>query len=246
MHADGAFDQRTVCFWRRAFEYFQCGTRCGRRRESVKDEPLLIRIARPMLNPTLLKRSQSLRMFPCSPPRRLSPSSIRRPLLARDAPANSSSDVSAPSGIDGSSASPGTTHHQPRLECIATGDSIVCEIATSSQESTDDEEEPSDAATPSTSSSSLLSTALLIFPFFAWGTSMPALKLVMPHVASPLLLGAIRLVPAGFLLVGWAAATGRKHPSSAQAWLWIALFSLIDGAAFQVRAQHRASHAPMR
>jgi len=80
--------------------------------------------------------------------------------------------------------------------------------------------------------SMILDTTLLVFPFFAWGTSMPALKFVLPHT-TPLLLGSLRLLPAGLLLIGWAAANGRKHPQGMEAWLWIALFSLVDGAAFQ-------------
>ncbi|GAX74915.1 hypothetical protein CEUSTIGMA_g2361.t1 [Chlamydomonas eustigma] len=55
----------------------------------------------------------------------------------------------------------------------------------------------------------------------------------MPHISSPLLLGAIRLLPAGAILVAWAAATRRTHPTSVQAFMWITLFGLVDGAAFQ-------------
>lgn len=120
-----------------------------------------------------------------------------------------------------------------QLECVATGDSVVCEAAFDAEDGTS----TSSSSTPALDQSiwsSALTTLTMIFPFFAWGSSMPALKLVMPHVASPLLLGAIRLLPAGLILVVWAAATGRKHPTSLQAWLWIALFGLIDGAAFQV------------
>lgn len=78
-----------------------------------------------------------------------------------------------------------------------------------------------------------METLLLVAPFAAWGTSMPALKLVQPHIPYPLLLGAIRLLPAGIILVAWAALTGRKHPSSIEAWGWISLFAVIDGAMFQ-------------
>jgi drug/metabolite transporter (DMT)-like permease len=62
---------------------------------------------------------------------------------------------------------------------------------------------------------------------------MPALKLVQPHVPYPFLLGSLRLLPAGIILIAWAAATGRKHPSGATAWAWIAAFALVDGAMFQ-------------
>ena len=87
---------------------------------------------------------------------------------------------------------------------------------------------------PPSLATTVMNTALLVSPFFFWGTSMPALKLVMPHVPSPLLLGALRLLPASLLLIAWAAVTGRKHPNTWQAWGWILLFSIVDGAAFQV------------
>jgi hypothetical protein len=116
---------------------------------------------------------------------------------------------------------------EPSLECMAVGDSVMCDVPP----------EASNSQTSDTTATSLLDMALLVFPFFAWGTSMPALKLVMPHIPSPLLLGALRLLPAGILLVIWAGATGRKHPTSIQAWGWILLFGLVDGAAFQVRTR---------
>ncbi|KAF6254775.1 EamA-like transporter family-domain-containing protein [Scenedesmus sp. NREL 46B-D3] len=80
----------------------------------------------------------------------------------------------------------------------------------------------------------LLGVALLISPFFFWGTSMVAMKPVTAHT-TPLMLGALRLLPAGLALLGWAAATGRPQlvPKSAVAWAWIAAFALVDGAAFQ-------------
>jgi drug/metabolite transporter (DMT)-like permease len=88
-------------------------------------------------------------------------------------------------------------------------------------------------ATPTTSLPAQLARgALLVSPFFFWGTSMVAMKGVGPH-ATPLLLGAIRLLPAGFALVAWAAAQGRPQPKTAVAWLWVAAFALVDGAAFQ-------------
>ncbi|KXZ55945.1 hypothetical protein GPECTOR_2g1496 [Gonium pectorale] len=61
---------------------------------------------------------------------------------------------------------------------------------------------------------------------------MVAMKSVVPH-ATPLLLGALRLLPAGAVLVGWAAASGRKQPSSLEAWAWVLAFALVDAAAFQ-------------
>ncbi|KAG2500842.1 hypothetical protein HYH03_001603 [Edaphochlamys debaryana] len=58
------------------------------------------------------------------------------------------------------------------------------------------------------------------------------MKTVLPHT-TPLMVGAMRLLPAGAMLVAWAAANGCKHPSTAIAWAWVAAFALVDAAAFQ-------------
>jgi len=73
---------------------------------------------------------------------------------------------------------------------------------------------------------------LLIAPFFFWGTAMVAMKGVMPNT-TPLFMAAVRLVPAGFLVLATAMISGKPQPKGWQAWLWIALFALIDGAMFQ-------------
>ena len=73
---------------------------------------------------------------------------------------------------------------------------------------------------------------LLIAPFFLWGTAMVVMKGVMPHT-TPLFMAGVRLVPAGVLLLAAAAIMGRPQPKSWAAWLWIALFALVDGALFQ-------------
>lgn len=62
-----------------------------------------------------------------------------------------------------------------------------------------------------------------------------ALQPVTAHT-TPLLLGAMRLLPAGLALVAWAAATGRPQPKTATAWAWVLAFAIVDGAAFQVRS----------
>lgn len=74
--------------------------------------------------------------------------------------------------------------------------------------------------------------ALLIAPFFLWGTAMVAMKGVIPHT-TPLFMAGVRLVPAGILVVVAAALQGRPQPKSWAAWLWVALFALVDGAMFQ-------------
>jgi len=73
---------------------------------------------------------------------------------------------------------------------------------------------------------------LLIAPFFFWGTAMVAMKGVIPDT-TPLFMAGMRLAPAGVLvlLVGWLLR--RPQPKGWQAWAWIALFALIDGAMFQ-------------
>ncbi|EIE25111.1 DUF6-domain-containing protein [Coccomyxa subellipsoidea C-169] len=78
----------------------------------------------------------------------------------------------------------------------------------------------------------LAALLLLISPFFFWGTSMVAMKVLAPRTA-PLWVSAVRLLPAGAVLVGWAAKQGRPQPSGRMAWAAIAAFALADGACFQ-------------
>jgi drug/metabolite transporter (DMT)-like permease len=73
---------------------------------------------------------------------------------------------------------------------------------------------------------------LLIAPFFLWGTAMVAMKGVMPHT-TPIFMAGVRLVPAGLLILAAAVWMGRPQPQGWLAWLWIALFGLVDGALFQ-------------
>lgn len=61
---------------------------------------------------------------------------------------------------------------------------------------------------------------------------MVAMKEVLPKYG-PFFVAAFRLIPAGFLLVAFAASRGRRLPSSFNAWLSITLFALIDAACFQ-------------
>ncbi len=73
---------------------------------------------------------------------------------------------------------------------------------------------------------------LLIAPFFLWGTAMVAMKGVIPNT-TPFFMAGVRLVPAGVLVLIAGALMGRPQPRGWMAWLWIALFGLIDGALFQ-------------
>lgn len=74
--------------------------------------------------------------------------------------------------------------------------------------------------------------AVLISPFFFWGTAMVAMKEVIPNYG-PFFVASFRLIPAGFLLVAFAAFRGRALPSGFNAWLSIAIFALVDAACFQ-------------
>lgn len=78
--------------------------------------------------------------------------------------------------------------------------------------------------------SQLVDTALLISPFFFWGTSMVAMKtLDMP----PMFMAAWRCLPAGAVLLLWSNLRGEKGPSSAIGWLAVVLFGFVDGTCFQ-------------
>lgn len=120
------------------------------------------------------------------------------------------------------------------LDCYGSGVEATCVIR-----GDEDDEGGEGGATappaddpPSSSPLSLPALALLISPFFFWGSSMTAMKLLEPHT-TPLFVASVRLIPAGAALVAWADAQGRPRPSSAAAWRAIAVFALIDGAAFQ-------------
>jgi drug/metabolite transporter (DMT)-like permease len=73
---------------------------------------------------------------------------------------------------------------------------------------------------------------LLIAPFFLWGTAMVAMKGTMPHT-TPLFMASVRLVPAGLMILGSTVLMGKTQPKGWLAWLWIALFGLVDAALFQ-------------
>lgn len=73
---------------------------------------------------------------------------------------------------------------------------------------------------------------LLIAPFFLWGTAMVAMKGTVPHT-TPLFMAGVRLVPAGILILLATLFSGKSQPQGWKAWLWIALFGLVDGTLFQ-------------
>lgn len=80
--------------------------------------------------------------------------------------------------------------------------------------------------------STLTKSLVLISPFFLWGTAMVAMKGAIPHT-TPFFMAGVRLLPAGILVLIVAALMGRAQPKGWQAWLWILLFALVDGALFQ-------------
>ncbi|ONM05532.1 WAT1-related protein chloroplastic [Zea mays] len=131
------------------------------------------------------------------------------------------------------------------LDCVGTGSDVECFVdagaedaapllpALSAGASKDDGKSEGDAAvSASPTGRELLEWASLVSPFFFWGTAMVAMKGVIPRTG-PFFVAAIRLLPAGALLVAFAAARGRKQPSGWEAWLAIAAFGLIDAACFQ-------------
>ncbi|KAL6345864.1 hypothetical protein AAG906_017623 [Vitis piasezkii] len=61
---------------------------------------------------------------------------------------------------------------------------------------------------------------------------MVAMKQVLPK-AGPFFVSSFRLIPAGLLIIAYAASRGRKQPSGFSAWLSIFLFALVDAACFQ-------------
>jgi len=55
---------------------------------------------------------------------------------------------------------------------------------------------------------------------------------VMPHT-TPLFMAGVRIIPAGVLILIVTTLMGKPQPQGWKAWLWIALFALVDGALFQ-------------
>lgn len=110
-----------------------------------------------------------------------------------------------------------TEETSPGVECTGSGMAVECTIP-EGMEVVEDENP--------------LMRYALILPFFFWGSSMVAMKTVLPSTG-PYFVAAMRLIPAGGLLVAYAAYTGRKQPAGAMAWLAIAAFALVDGTMFQ-------------
>ncbi|XP_050227424.1 WAT1-related protein At3g02690, chloroplastic [Mercurialis annua] len=121
------------------------------------------------------------------------------------------------------------------LDCVGTGLDVECVI----------NESGSNGTTVSTSSElegevkskdvwleMVVENGVLVSPFFFWGTAMVAMKEVLP-VTGPFFVASFRLIPAGLLLVGFAAYKQKPFPSGFNAWFSITLFGLVDAAFFQ-------------
>ncbi|KAH0978192.1 hypothetical protein GBA52_027911 [Prunus armeniaca] len=116
----------------------------------------------------------------------------------------------------------------PAVDCVGTGQDVECAISSSSSEETQQQR----TVGVELIQQQLQEWTVLVSPFFFWGTSMVAMKEVLPK-AGPFFVSSFRLIPAGFLLIAFAAARGRPFPSGLTAWLSIALFGLVDAACFQ-------------
>ncbi|KAK3218668.1 hypothetical protein Dsin_012638 [Dipteronia sinensis] len=109
------------------------------------------------------------------------------------------------------------------FDCVGTGTDVECLVSPESEKENDEKEE---------GEMELWEWAVLISPFFFWGTAMVAMKEVLPK-AGTFFVAAFRLVPAGLLLVSFAASQRRTLPSGFTAWLSILLFALVDASCFQ-------------
>jgi hypothetical protein len=117
------------------------------------------------------------------------------------------------------------------FDCVGTGQDVECVV---SSPSSDSEESVALSDDDSAALGKLVwEWAVLVSPFFFWGTAMVAMKEVIPK-CGPFFVSAFRLIPAGFLLVAFAASRNRPFPSGLTAWLSISLFALVDATCFQV------------
>lgn len=124
------------------------------------------------------------------------------------------------------------------IDCIGTGLDVQCFVTPTDDFSENPKQVSQQESVVTTSdwfrlAETALQWGLLISPFFFWGTAMVAMKEVLPKTG-PFFMSAFRLIPAGFLLVGFAASRGRALPSGYNAWLSISAFALIDASCFQV------------
>ncbi|KAF2314782.1 hypothetical protein GH714_033541 [Hevea brasiliensis] len=122
------------------------------------------------------------------------------------------------------------------FDCVGTGLDVECLVSSSPSSETNGTKLAVEEGGGDESKSDLLEmmveTGVLVSPFFFWGTAMVAMKEILPLVG-PFFVAAFRLIPAGSLLIAFAASQSRPLPSGFIAWLSIALFGLVDAACFQ-------------
>ncbi|KAJ4705694.1 WAT1-related protein, chloroplastic [Melia azedarach] len=117
------------------------------------------------------------------------------------------------------------------VDCVGTGSDVECLVSLDEKEMAEEQgggvkqQEMMDLGM-------LLEWAILVSPFFFWGTAMVAMKEVLPK-AGTFFVAAFRLIPAGLLLITFAGSQGRKLPSGINAWFSILLFALVDASCFQ-------------
>ncbi|XP_043702696.1 WAT1-related protein At3g02690, chloroplastic isoform X2 [Telopea speciosissima] len=128
------------------------------------------------------------------------------------------------------------------VDCVGTGLDVECDVSVRPESSSETVPllQPKSSAFPLRDAKisdqgfarDLLDWAILISPFFFWGTAMVAMKEVLPK-AGPFFVSSFRLIPAGMILIGFAGLTGRRQPSGVTAWASILLFGIVDAACFQ-------------
>ncbi|OUS46888.1 EamA-like transporter family-domain-containing protein [Ostreococcus tauri] len=116
------------------------------------------------------------------------------------------------------------------IECVGVGMEASCDV--SGTVDAGEVELEAEAAGDEARAFDAAKNLALVSPFFLWGTSMVAMKEVLP-VTSPMFVASVRLIPAGLILVAWAVSKGRPMPKTAEAWSAIAAFALVDATMFQ-------------
>ncbi|XP_015581711.1 WAT1-related protein At3g02690, chloroplastic isoform X3 [Ricinus communis] len=134
-----------------------------------------------------------------------------------------------------------TSSDSTDLDCVGTGLDVECLISSesssngtmSSTETTAVEQGREERESKRDDLLEMVvENGVLVSPFFFWGTAMVAMKEVLP-LTGPFFVAAFRLIPAGLILIAFAAYKDRPFPSGFNAWLSIFLFGLVDATFFQ-------------
>ncbi|XP_022993106.1 WAT1-related protein At3g02690, chloroplastic [Cucurbita maxima] len=118
------------------------------------------------------------------------------------------------------------------IDCVGTAQDVECVVSSTDEELGISSDFDNDGDGSVAVLEKAWEFAVLVSPFFFWGTAMVAMKEVLPR-SGPFFVSAFRLVPAGFLLIAFAAFRGRPFPSGFSAWISILLFALVDATLFQ-------------